>query len=120
MKLEINLLPRAKKATAVAVATMDVKDAFAQLATTVRDPWLIGAVVSVLVSVATVGMLFTGQRAQAEESTARLDAAVQDSTRYARVLAARSWRSSTRSTIRVTTGRISSMRSAAPCRRTPG
>jgi len=44
---------------------------------------------AVIVSFATVGVLFTSQQASAAEVTTRLETAVRDSTRYAKVLAAR-------------------------------
>jgi Tfp pilus assembly protein PilN len=55
----------------------------------VRDPWLVGAATSVVVAVAAVGILFTTQNARASEVGANLDRALRDSTRYAKVLAAR-------------------------------
>lgn len=88
MMIEINLLAGAKK-PARGAARFDVATVFADLGSRVRDPWLIGAATSVVFAVAAVGILFTSQNARASEVGVDLDRAVRDSTRYAKVLAAR-------------------------------
>lgn len=89
MMIEVNLLPGGKKTARVSAAKFDVGAAFAGLGSKVRDPWLLGAAASVVLSVATVGLLFTSQSARAGEVGEQLERAVRDSTRYAKVLDAR-------------------------------
>ncbi len=88
MMIEVNLLPGAKKATRGSTR-FDVGGAFSSVASRVRDPWLIGSATAVAVSLAFVGVLFTSQQARATELEAKLEVAVRDSTRFARVLAVR-------------------------------
>ncbi|MCC6242426.1 MAG: PilN domain-containing protein [Gemmatimonadaceae bacterium] len=89
MMIEVNLLPGGKKTARVSAAKLDVGAAFAGLGSKIRDPWLLGAAASVVISVATVGLLFTSQSARAGEVGESLERAVRDSTRYAKVLEAR-------------------------------
>jgi Tfp pilus assembly protein PilN len=89
MMIEVNLLPGGKKAVRAGASKFDVATAFGELGAKVRDPWLVGAASSVVVAVAAVGILFTSQNARASELGDKLDRAVRDSTRYARVLEAR-------------------------------
>jgi Tfp pilus assembly protein PilN len=88
MMLEINLLPGAKKGKS-ATGGLSLGATLASLGSNIRDPWLIGAAASVVVSFAVVGLLFSAQSARATEIEGRMDKAVRDSTRYARVLSAR-------------------------------
>lgn len=88
MMLEINLLPGTKKGKS-ASGGFALGEAFRGLGSSIRDPWLIGAAASVVVAVATVGLLFTAQSARATEVGEKMDRAVRDSTRYAKVLDAR-------------------------------
>jgi len=88
MMLEINLLPGTKKSSRGG-KSISVAGAFGKIGDQIRDPWLVGAACSVVVAVATVGVLFTSQQAQAGELEQKLSSAVRDSTRYANVLAAR-------------------------------
>ncbi len=55
----------------------------------IRDPWLLGASMAVVIAVASAGLLFTGQQARASELADRLDRAERDSSRYSSVLSAR-------------------------------
>ncbi|MCA0377224.1 MAG: PilN domain-containing protein [Gemmatimonadetes bacterium] len=87
MMLQINLLPGGRK-SASAAGGFPFADKLGGLAI-VKDPWLLGAAASVVVSLVTVGMLFTAQSARAAEVATRVDRAVRDSTRYAKVLDAR-------------------------------
>lgn len=89
MMIEVNLLPGGKKSSRAGASKFDMATAFGDLGARVRDPWLIGAASSVVVAVAAVGILFTAQNARASELGGKLDRAVRDSTRYARVLDAR-------------------------------
>ncbi len=86
MMLQINLLPGAKKPSRGA---SNLVSSIGAIAASVRDPWLIGAAGSVVVACATVGLLFSAQNARAAVVTDKLDRAVRDSTRYAKVLDAR-------------------------------
>ena len=88
MMLEINLLPGAKK-SARGGNSVSVAGFVGGVSERVRDPWLIGAAASVIVAVATVGVLFTSQQAAASELSGKLESAVRDSSRYAKVLDAR-------------------------------
>jgi Tfp pilus assembly protein PilN len=84
--ININLLPGAKKSSASSKFDFS---ALGSLRDQVKDPWMLGASAMVIVSVAAVGVLFTGQQASAAELTERLDRAQRDSTRYSSVLGAR-------------------------------
>ena len=86
--IEVNLLPGGKKA-ARGAGKFDIASAIGDVGAKVRDPWLVGAAASVVVAVAAVGILFTSQNARASEVNAKVDHAVRDSTRYAKVLDAR-------------------------------
>ena len=86
MMLQINLLPGSKKATR-GIGTL--AGSLGSIGASVRDPWLVGAAGAVVVAFAAVGLLFNAQNARAGAVTEKLDRAVSDSTRYARVLDAR-------------------------------
>jgi len=86
MMLQINLLPGSKKTTRGAGS---LAGSLGSIGASVRDPWLVGAAGAVVVAFAAVGLLFTAQNARAGEITEKLDRAVRDSTRYAKVLDAR-------------------------------
>jgi Tfp pilus assembly protein PilN len=88
MMLEINLLPGAKKGKST-TGGLSLGATVASIGSNIRDPWLIGAAASVVVSFAVVGLLFTAQSARATELEGRMENALRDSTRYAKVLAAR-------------------------------
>jgi Tfp pilus assembly protein PilN len=88
MMLQINLLPGSKKGKSSS-GGFALAGAFGAIGSNIRDPWLLGAAASVVVAVATVGLLFTAQSARATEVEGRMERAVRDSTRYAKVLSAR-------------------------------
>ena len=88
MMIEVNLLPGAKK-SARGGGTFNVAAAFGSIGSKIRDPWLVGAAASLVVSMAAVGILFTSQSARASDLGGKVDRAVRDSTRYAKVLDAR-------------------------------
>ena len=88
MMLQINLLPGGRK-SARGGNSFHIAGALGSVGQRIRDPWLVGAAAAVVVSVATVGVLFTSQQARAAEVTTKLETAVRDSTRYANVLGAR-------------------------------
>jgi Tfp pilus assembly protein PilN len=89
MMIEINLLPGAKKTVKGGSAPVNLGATFKGLADKVKDPFMIGAVGSVVAAVATVGILFSAQQARATEVEQKLEVAVRDSTRLTTVLAAR-------------------------------
>jgi Tfp pilus assembly protein PilN len=89
MMIEINLLPGAKKSAKGRVSQFSLATAVAGFNEKVKDPWLIAAASSVVIAVATVGVLFTAQNARATEVERKLDGAVRDSTRLTTVLSAR-------------------------------
>lgn len=87
MMLEINLLPGSKKGKNANGGFSF--GALGAIGDNIRDPWLIAAAASVVISVAAVGLLFSAQSARATEVEVRMEKAVRDSTRYAKVLSAR-------------------------------
>jgi len=89
MMIEINLLPGAKKTVKGSSSQINLGASLKGLAEKVKDPFLIGAVGSVVAAVAAVGILFTAQQARATEVEQKLEVAVRDSTRLTSVLAAR-------------------------------
>lgn len=88
MMIEVNLLPGAKKQTRGA-GKFNVAGAVSNIGASVKDPWLIGSASAVVVAVAAVGILFSTQNARASELGEKVDRAVRDSARYAKVLDAR-------------------------------
>jgi len=90
--IEINLLPgsgkKARKGggggSGISLGAM-LSGALAR----VKDPFLLGGVSTAIVSILAVGALWTTQSAQARDLTEREQRAVQDSTKYAAVLAER-------------------------------
>ncbi len=86
--IEINLLPRAGKRSGrrgAGGAALSAK--LGALATRIRDPYLAAATVSLLLAALLVGGLHWRHMSQVADLTAREQQAVQDSTRYAAVLA---------------------------------
>lgn len=88
--IEINLLPGARKAKRGRAAKVDFGAVFGNLSARIRDPYLIGAVASVIVSLLAVGGMWLYQNRRTANLTDREIVAVQDSTRYAAVIAERS------------------------------
>ena len=87
MMIQINLLPGAKKGARSSGFSLAASTG--ALAERIRDPWLIGAIGSVTVACAAVGILFSAQQARATEVDQKIESAVRDSTRYSKVLSAR-------------------------------
>lgn len=87
--IEINLLPGARKKTRSRGPSFNIPDVFTDLRSRVRDPWLISAVVGILVGAVAVGLMWTLQSRRESSLTEREQKAVQDSTRYASVIAER-------------------------------
>lgn len=84
--IEINLLPGAKRAKKSAGASIDFKALLADIRGRIKDPYLIGTIAAVLVSLGAGGWMFQGQSAR----TTRLDEAETrakaDSARFASVI----------------------------------
>jgi Tfp pilus assembly protein PilN len=88
--IEINLLPGARKSKRSRTAKFDFSALFATVSSKIRDPYMIAAVSSVVVALLAVGGLWLYQNRRMASLTARETVAVQDSTRYAAVIAQRS------------------------------
>lgn len=97
MMIQVNLLPGTKKQSRSGGAGL--AGAAANITARIRDPWLLGAIGSVTVACAAVGILFSAQNARASEVELKLDRAVRDSTRYAKVLSARTKLSAERDSV---------------------
>jgi len=90
--IEINLLPGARKKTRSTGPSFNVSnltDALKDLTTRIRDPWMISAVAGVTVGLAAIGGMWFYQSSREASLTEREQKAVQDSTRYASVIAER-------------------------------
>jgi Tfp pilus assembly protein PilN len=98
--IEINLLPGArKKKGSSKSASLNLGAVFGDLASKLKDPWLAIAIVGVVIGLSASGAMYVlqGREAAALEEQQRV--AVQDSTRYAAVLAQRSAAESQRDSI---------------------
>jgi Tfp pilus assembly protein PilN len=88
--IEINLLPGARKKTrSSSGASLNLGALFGGLAARFKDPWLIVAVAGVVVGLAATGGMFFLQGRERATLEEQQRVAVQDSTRYAAVLAQR-------------------------------
>ena len=87
--IEINLLPGSRKKSRRTGPSLDIAGVFRDLGSRVRDPWLISAVVGVGVGLAAIVLMWTLQGRKESNLTEREQKAVQDSTRYASVIAER-------------------------------
>lgn len=87
--IEINLLPGARKRTRSRGPSLNLGDAFKDLAQRIRDPWMITAVGGVAVGLLAIGLMWTWQGRRESSLTEREQKAVQDSTRYSAVIAER-------------------------------
>lgn len=87
--IEINLLPGARKKTRSRGPSFNIGDVLKDLQSRVRDPWLISAVAGVVVGLVAIGAMWTLQSRRESSLTEREQKAVQDSTRYASVIAER-------------------------------
>lgn len=87
--IEINLLPGARKKTRSHGPSFNIGDVFSDLQSRVRDPWMISAVAGVVVGLVAIGVMWTWQSRRESSLTEREQKAVQDSTRYASVIAER-------------------------------
>jgi Tfp pilus assembly protein PilN len=87
--IEINLLPGARKKTRSRGPSFNIGDAFKDIQSRVRDPWMISAVAGVALGLVAIGLMWTLQSRRESSLTEREQKAVQDSTRYASVIAER-------------------------------
>ncbi|MDB4881965.1 MAG: hypothetical protein JWL95_731 [Gemmatimonadetes bacterium] len=98
--IEINLLPGSgKKARKGAGPAMNFGAAFAGISSRVRDPFLIGAIVSGVAGIAIVALLWVTQATRETTLDEALQKAVQDSTRYSSVLREREMAEAKRDTV---------------------
>jgi Tfp pilus assembly protein PilN len=87
--IEINLLPGARKKTRSRGPSFNIGDVLKDLQSRVRDPWMISAVAGVVVGLVAIGAMWTLQSRRESSLIEREQKAVQDSTRYASVIAER-------------------------------
>jgi len=85
--IEINLLPGSGKKSRGRAAGAGFSAAFAGAFARVKDPYLLGAVVAPLVALSIVGLLWFTQQQREKSLIQKEQKAVQDSTRYATVVA---------------------------------
>jgi Tfp pilus assembly protein PilN len=88
--IEINLLPGARKSKRSRSTSVDFGAFFGDFSSRIRDPYLIGAIASVLIAALAVGGLYLRQSSRIKQLGEREQQAVQDSTRYTAVIAQRS------------------------------
>jgi Tfp pilus assembly protein PilN len=90
--IEINLLPGARRKTrsgGPSFSLGNIGEVFKDLSSRIRDPWLISAIAGVTLGVAAIGVMWVMQSRRESSLTEREQKAVQDSTRYASVIAER-------------------------------
>ena len=89
--IRINLLPGAAKSGRGfgRVAALSLGSSFSGIASTVKDPFLAGSAAAIILSAGAIGSLYTMQSRTAADLAEREQRAVQDSTRYAAVIAER-------------------------------
>ena len=98
--IEINLLPGGgKKARKGGGPKLNLGASLASIRDKVREPWLIGAVVSVALVVVVVGGMYTTQQTRESTIDVALEKAVKDSIRYASVLREREIAEARRDTV---------------------
>jgi Tfp pilus assembly protein PilN len=98
--IEINLLPGSgKKARRGGGAKVDIGAMVASVRDRVREPWLIAAVATSAIALAVCGWLYVAQTKRETRLEEELQAAVQDSTRYASVLREREKAEAKRDTV---------------------
>jgi Tfp pilus assembly protein PilN len=84
--IEINLLPGARKAKRSRSTAFDPRAMLANFGSRFRDPWLITAVVGVVLGLGSVGFMYWRTSSRETALTDEQQKAVQDSTRYASVI----------------------------------
>src|SRR5687768_15685122 len=85
--IEINLLPGSGKKSRGRSTGVGLSETLSGIFTKVKDPYLLGAIGSVAVSLAVVALLWLTQSARERSLVEKEQKAVQDSTRYATVVA---------------------------------
>ena len=96
--IEINLLPGSgKKARGTGFNLTAIAS---RAGSRIKDPFMIGAAVSIVAAIGSIGFLHVTQTARAEELTERERRAVQDSTRYVAVLRERNRAEAQRDSVR--------------------
>jgi Tfp pilus assembly protein PilN len=88
--IEINLLPGASRKAKGRRTGLSLGAVLGDAQSSVRDPWMIGAVASVIVAVGAVAFMYTTQSSRSSELAVREEQAVADSARFATVLRSRS------------------------------
>ena len=88
--IEINLLPGARKKAKRTGPSLNFAEVFKDLGSRVRDPWLIAAGSGIAVGIVAIVAMWLYQSRREASLTEREQKAVQDSTRYASVIAERS------------------------------
>ena len=81
--IEINLHPAAGKKKAARRQSIDVRGAFANATSRIKDGWMIGTLTITLATLAGAGYLYYNQSHREEDLRVRLEAGIRDSTRYA-------------------------------------
>src|SRR5215207_1060011 len=100
--IEINLLPgsgKKSKKSGGGGPKLNLGASFDNLKSRIRDPFLIGALVSAVVAAVALGGLYTTQEARAARLDEELQKSVQGSTRYASVLREREKAEAKRDTV---------------------
>jgi Tfp pilus assembly protein PilN len=87
--IEINLVPGARKQKRSRSSAFDFGAFFGNIAAQIKDPFLIVAVVSLVLSLVSVGGLFLYQNRKMNSLTEHETKSTQDSTRYSAVIAQR-------------------------------
>jgi Tfp pilus assembly protein PilN len=85
--IEINLLPGARRSKKSKGGGVDFKALLQDFQGRIKDPYMAGTVVSVLLAIGSAGWLYTSQSSREEELTAAQAKALADSTRYSAVIA---------------------------------
>jgi len=97
--IEINLIPGAGKRKAARAKVVNIGALVSGVSGRVRDRFLIGAVVMIVVSVSAVALLHLRQAERGRTLSERRDVSVADSTRYATILGERHRAESTRDSL---------------------
>ncbi len=87
--IEINLLPGARKKARSKGPSVNFGELFKDFGSRIRDPWLIAGISGVAVGLIAIGVMWGWQSRRSSSLTEREQKAVQDSTRYASVIAER-------------------------------
>lgn len=99
--IEINLLPGGRKSKGHGTRP-DLKAVFASGAARIRDPFLAAALICLVIGGGGVAWMFTSQRSEAAEITARAEQAQRDSARFAAVIGERRLAEAQRDSVRRT------------------